>query len=250
YHSLWIDPQNPKRIWQGQDGGVAVSYDRGVSWDVIRNMPLAQFYQIYADNRKPFYYLGGGLQDNGAWYGPSRTREPAGILADDWYMVNFGDAYYMAAHPDNPELIIGESQGGAIVRTNMINRQQVDISPQSRRNDGGPVNELKYRFSWNAPIIPSPHDPTTIYFAGNVIFKSKDFGDNWEIISADLTTNDPKKQGEAGGPVWKENTTAEYHCTVISFAESPLEAGILWAGSDDGVMHLSQDDGKNWQKLS
>ena len=250
YHSLWIDPLDPSRIWQGQDGGIAVSYDRGVTWDPIRNLPIAQFYQVFHDNREPFYFLGGGLQDNGTWYGPSRTREPAGILEDDWRMMSFGDAYWVVPHPDDPELFLSESQAGGIVRTDMRTRQQIDVSPQPRRNDGGPVNALEYRFNWNAPIVSSPHDPYTIYFAGNVVFRTRDFGDSWEIISPDLTTNDPEKQGEAGGPAWTENTTAEYHTTLISFAESPVEAGLLWAGSDDGRLHVSRDDGGQWQDLS
>ncbi|MGB5658899.1 MAG: glycosyl hydrolase, partial [Thermoanaerobaculia bacterium] len=250
FHSLWIDPLDPRRIWQGQDGGIAVSYDRGGTWDPIRNLPIAQFYQVFHDDREPFYYLGGGLQDNGTWYGPSRTREPAGILEDDWRMMSFGDAYWVVPHPDDPELFLSEYQGGGIVRTDMRTRQQIDVSPQPRRNDGGPVGVLEYRFNWNAPIVASPHDPHTIYFAGNVVFKTRDFGDSWQVISPDLTTNDPEKQGEAGGPAWTENTTAEYHTTLISFAESPVQAGLLWAGSDDGRLHVSHDGGDAWQDVT
>ncbi len=249
YHSLWIDPTDPSRMWQGQDGGVAVSYDRGESWEPIRNLPLAQFYQVFHDNREPFYYLGGGLQDNGTWYGPSRTREPAGILEDDWRMMSFGDAYFVVPHPETIDLFLSESQAGGIVRTDMRTRQQVDVSPQPRRNDGGPVGDLEYRFNWNAPIVLSPHDAGTVYFAGNVVFKTRDFGDSWEAISPDLTTNDPDKQGEAGGPAWVENTTAEYHCTIISFAESQVEAGVLWAGTDDGNLQVSRDGGTNWENV-
>ena len=249
FHALWIDPEDPGRLWQGQDGGVAVSYDRGESWEPLHNLPVAQFYQIYADNREPFYFLGGGLQDNGAWYGPSRTREPFGILEDDWRMMSFGDAYWIVANEENPDIVISEWQGGGIVRTDLRTRHQTDISPQPRRNDGGPVGELEYRFSWNAPIVRSPHDPDTIYFAANVIFKSPDFGTTWEIISPDLTTDDPAKQGDAGGPAWKENTTAEYHCTVISLAESPAEAGVVWAGTDDGNLQISRDGGGSWTNV-
>lgn len=249
YHSLWIDPTNPKRIWQGQDGGVAVSYDRGRTWEPIRNLPIAQFYQAFHDDREPFYYVGGGLQDNGTWYGPSRTREPAGILEDDWRMMSFGDAYWVVPHPEIEDLFLSESQAGGIVRTDMRTRQQIDVSPQPRRFDGGPVEELEYRFNWNAPIVASPHDPRTVYFAGNVVFKTRDFGDTWDRISPDLTTDDPAKQGEAGGPAWTENTTAEYHCTIISFAESPVQAGLLWVGTDDGNLQMSRDGGANWTNL-
>lgn len=250
YHSLWIDPEDPSRMWQGQDGGIAVSYNAGDSWEPIRNLPLAQFYQIYVDDREPFYYTGGGLQDNGTWIGPSRTKEFAGILPDLWNMISFGDAYFVVPHPDDPNIIISESQAGGIVKSDVNTMRQADISPQPRRNDGGPVGELTYRFNWNAPIIQSPHDPMTVYFAGNVVFKSTDFGESWSIISPDLTTDDPEKQGNAGGPVWNENTTAEYHCTIISFAESSVDSGLYWSGSDDGKLYLSRDGGDNWQDLT
>jgi photosystem II stability/assembly factor-like uncharacterized protein len=233
YHSLWIDPIDPRRIWQGQDGGVAVSYDRGETWEYVNNMPLGQFYQIYADNRQPFYYVMGGLQDNGSWTGPSRTREPAGILNDDWRMVSFGDGFFTLNHPDDPELYISESQGGGIVRTDMRTREQQAVSPYAD-DVGGPAAEQKYRFNWNSPIIPSPHDKNTIYLGGNQIFKSTDFGKSWTTISPDLTANDKTKQGNAGGPVALENTGAEFYSTVISIAESPVKAGNIWAGTDDG----------------
>ena len=249
FHALWIDPLDPVRMWQGQDGGIAVSYDGGKAWEPVRNLPLAQFYQVQADNREPFYYLGGGLQDNGTWWGPGRTREPAGILEDDWRMPSFGDAYFVVIHPDDPDIMISESQGGNIMRTDLRTRQQVDIGPQPKRNDGGPVGELRYRFNWNSPIVTSPHDGKTVYFTGNVVFRSRDFGDTWQAISPDLTTNDKEKQKEAGGPVWKENTTAEYHCTIISFAESPAQAGVLWAGTDDGNLQISRDDGASWTNV-
>ena len=250
YHALWIDPDDPSRLWQGQDGGVAVSYDRGDNWEALRNLPIGQFYQVYADNRQPFYDVGGGLQDNGAWYGPSRTREPLGILEDDWRMMSFGDAYWVVADIDDPNLVISEYQAGGIVRTNLRTRQQTDISPQPRRNDGGPVEELEYRFNWNAPIVRSPHDKDTVYFGANVVFMSPDFGTTWKIISPDLTTDDPAKQGDAGGPAWQENTTAEYHCTIISLAESPVTAGVLWAGTDDGNLQLSRDGGTSWTNVA
>ncbi|MBA3240022.1 MAG: hypothetical protein H0T60_02195 [Acidobacteria bacterium] len=249
YHALWIDPQDPRRMWQGQDGGVAVSYDAGESWEYVNNMPLGQFYQLHADNRQPFYYVMGGLQDNGSWTGPSRTREPAGILNDDWRMVSFGDGFYMFNHPDDPELYLSESQGGNLVRTDMRTREQQLIVPYMG-DDGGPAADAKYRFNWNSPVIPSPHDKNTVYLGGNVVFKSTDFGRTWANISPDLTTNDKEKQKGAGGPVAFENTGAEYHTTVISLAESPLKAGTIWAGTDDGQLQLTTDGGKNWANLT
>lgn len=250
YHALWIDPENPGRIWQGQDGGIAVTYDRGQTWEYVNNIPVGQFYQICADNRELFYYIGGGLQDNGTWYGPSRTKEGFfGILNEDWRTVSGGDGFHIVVHPDNPDLFLSETQAGGIVRTDMKTRAQQSVAPQPRRADGAPASAVKYRFNWNTPIIQSPYDPKTIYFPGNVVFKSSDFGTTWEIISPDLTTNDPEKQKGAGGPAWPENTTAEYHCTIISFAESPLQKGVLWAGTDDGNLQISLDGGKNWQNV-
>ncbi len=250
YQTLWIDPLNPNRVWNGDDGGVAVSYDRAAKWEDVTNLPLGQFYQVYADNRQPFYFLGGGLQDNSCWYGPSRTREPAGILNSDWKMVVNGDGYYMASHPDDPDLIIAEYQGGGIQRTDMRTREQQDISPQPRRADGSPVAELKYRFNWNSPIVASPHDGKVVYLGSNVLFRSKDFGTTWEVISPDLTSNDPEKQKSAGGPVWKENTTAEYHCTIISVSESPVQAGVIWTSTDDGYVQVTRDGGKSWANVT
>lgn len=250
YHSLWIDPEDPRRIWQGQDGGIAFSWDGGDTWNAVRYLPIAQFYQVFHDDKKPFYRVGGGLQDNGTWIGPARTREPFGILPSDWDMFSFGDAYFVVPHPENENVFLSEYQGGGILRTDLESRQQVDVNPQQRRGDGGPVGDLEYRFNWNSPIIASPHDPNRVYFAGNVVFVTEDFGDTWTKISPDLTTDDPEKQGDAGGPVWFENTTAEWHTTIISFAESPAEAGVLWVGTDDGNLQLSKDAGETWSNLT
>ena len=249
YHALWLDPKNPRRMWNGQDGGIAVSYDGGETWEAVYNIPLGQFYQIHADNRLPFYYVMGGLQDNGAWTGPSRTREPAGILNDDWRMVSFGDGFYIINNPDEPDQYLSESQGGEIVWTDFRTREQQAINPWGRGSGGGPALGQKYRFNWNTPIVLSPHDKTTIYFAGNVVFRSPDFGKTWEQISPDLTTNDPEKLKDAGGPIAFENSTAEYHSTIISIAESPVQKGQVWVGTDDGNLQLTSDGGKNWTNL-
>ncbi len=247
YHSLWIDPQDTRRMWQGQDGGVAVSTDAGETWDYVNNFPLGQFYQVHLDNREPFYNVMGGLQDNGSWTGPSRTREPAGILNDDWRMVSFGDGFHMFNHPDDPELYLSESQGGNVVRTDMRNREQQLVVPTITA--GGPASDSRHRFNWNAPLVTSPHDKNTVYLGGNVLYKSTDFGKSWAAISPDLTTNDKEKQKEAGGPVAFENTTAEYHTTIISVAESPARAGVIWVGTDDGNLQLTTDGGKTWRNL-
>ena len=250
FHALWIDPKNPKRMWHGQDGGIGVSYDGGESWEAVYNMPLGQFYQVHADNRQPFYYVMGGLQDNGSWTGPSRTREPSGIMNDDWRMVSFGDGFYVINHPDNPDIYLSESQGGDIVWTDFRTREQQSVNPWGRGSGGGPAAGQKFRWNWNAPIVFSPHDKTTVYFGGNVLFKSPDFGKTWEQISPDLTTSDPEKLKDAGGPVAIENTTAEYHSTIITVAESPVQKGQIWAGTDDGNLQVTTDGGKNWTNLA
>ncbi|HEY8412071.1 MAG TPA: hypothetical protein VIK76_11735 [Pyrinomonadaceae bacterium] len=249
YHALWLDPKNPKRMWNGQDGGIAVTYDGGETWEAVYNIPLGQFYQIHADNRTPFYYVMGGLQDNGSWTGPSRTREPAGIMNDDWRMVSFGDGFYMINHPNDPELYLSESQGGDIVWTDFRTREQQPVNPWGRGSGGGPAAGQKYRFNWSAPIVFSAHDETTVFLAGNVVFKSPDFGKTWEQISPDLTTNDPEKLKDAGGPVAFENSTAEYHSTIITIAESPVQKGQIWVGTDDGNLQVTRDGGKNWTKI-
>lgn len=249
FHALWLDPKNPKRMWHGQDGGIAVSYDGGESWEAVYNIPLGQFYQIHADNRTPFYYVMGGLQDNGSWTGPSRTREPAGIMNDDWRMVSFGDGFYVINHPDDPEQYLSESQGGDIVWTDFRTREQQSINPWGRGSGGGPAAGQKFRFNWNSPIVFSAHDKTTVFLAGNVVFKSPDFGKTWEQISPDLTTNDPEKLKDAGGPIAVENSTAEYHSTIISIAESPVQRGQIWVGTDDGNLQITTDGGKNWKNI-
>ncbi len=249
YHALWIDPKDPKRLWVAEDGGFAVSLDEGETWEPVFNIPIGQPYQIHADNRQPFYYVMGGYQDNGAWTGPSRTREPAGIMNDDWRMVNFGDGFYILNHPDDPEIYISESQGGSLVRTDMRTREQQEINPWGRGSGGGPPAGEKYRFNWNTPIVLSSHDHNTLYFAGNVVFKSTDFGKTWEKISPDLTTNDPEKQKDAGGPIAFENSTAEYYSTIITLAESPLNKDTIWVGTDDGNLQISTDGGRNWSNI-
>jgi len=249
YHALWLDPKNPKRMWNGQDGGIAVTYDGGETWEAVYNIPLGQFYQVHADNRSPFYYVMGGLQDNGSWTGPSRTREPSGIMNDDWRMVSFGDGFYVINNPDDPEVYLSESQGANIVWTDFRTREQQSVNPWGHNSGGGPAAGQKYRFNWNSPIVFSAHDKTTVFLAGNVVFKSPDFGKTWEQISPDLTTNDPEKLKDAGGPVAFENSTAEYHSTIISIAESPIQSGLIWVGTDDGNLQITRDGGKNWANI-
>ncbi|MBL8227662.1 MAG: hypothetical protein JNL98_04270 [Bryobacterales bacterium] len=247
YHSLWIDPVDPNRMWHGQDGGVSVSYDRGDTWEAVTNLPLGQFYQIYADNALPFYNITGGLQDNGTWRGPSRVRQPSGITNAEWTLVSFGDGFYALGHPDNPDLLLTESQGGRILINDLKTGYQKSITPQPR---SGWINQLKYRFNWNSPIVGSPHGKTTVYLGSNVLFQSRDFGSSWEPISPDLTTNNPEKYKPAGGPVWLDNSTAENNGTIITIGESPVKSGVIWVGTDDGNLQVTMDGGKAWTNVA
>jgi photosystem II stability/assembly factor-like uncharacterized protein len=249
YHALWIDPEDPQRMWQGHDGGAGVSYNGGKTWEFIDVLPLGQFYSIFADNREPFYYVGGGLQDNATWYGPSRTGEPFGVLPDDWREISNGDGFQAVFHPEEPEITLTEYQGGRIVRTDNRTREIQFVSPYAPTLGGAPASAFEVRFNWNAPIVASPRDGKTVYFAGNKVFRTRDFGSTWETLSPDLTTNNPEKLGSAGGPVWQENSTAEYHCTIVSFAESPADALVLWAGTDDGNLQVSRDGGALWENV-
>ena len=250
HHTLWIDPQDPRRILDGNDGGIAVSFDGGERWEFLNTIPMGQFYRIAVDPQGPFYKVCGGLQDNGSWCGPARNRNPAGILNDDWFVIGGGDGFHVVIHREKPYLILGESQGGNIYRIDLRTGRSQSLSPYPAPLSGSAAGEHPYRFDWNAPIVPSPHDPDTVYFGGNVLFRSTDFGLTWEVISPDLTTRDPEKLKPAGGPIRHENTTAEYHCVILSIAESPVQKGVLWVGTDDGQVHVSRDGGRTWENVT
>ena len=249
HQTMWIDPRNPKRMFMGDDGGMNVSWDQGGSWEWFPNLPVGQFYQLSYDLREPFYHVAGGLQDNGVWTGPSRSRGSS-ILADDWRFIQNGDGYYAVSHPDDPDLFLSDYQAGGIQATNLKTFEQREASPQVKRMDGYPADSNKVRFNWNAPIVRSPHDGKVVYFAGNIVYRSADWGRTWTAISPDLSKNDPARQGDAGGPVLKENTVAEYYGNVYSLAESPVQRGVIWAGTDDGNLQVTRDDGKTWTNVA
>jgi len=170
-------------------------------------------------------------------------------MNDDWRMISFGDGFFVVNSAADPDIYLSESQGGNIVRTDMRTREQQSINPWGRGSGGGPPQGEKYRFNWSTPIVLSPHDSNTVYLAGNVVFSSPDLGTSWEKISPDLTTNDADKQKDAGGPIAVENSGAEYYETVISLAESPVQKGQIWAGTDDGNLQVTTDGGKNWTNV-
>ncbi|MCA1620765.1 MAG: hypothetical protein LC795_15950 [Acidobacteria bacterium] len=243
YAVMWKFRRTPWTHTSGDDrGGLFKSIDGGRTWKKLEGgLPKTV-------GRIGVAVAHSSPQDNGTWTGPSRTREPIGIQNDDWRMISFGDGFFVLNHPDDPDLYLSESQGGNVVRTDMRTREQQLVVPYMG-DDGGPAENARYRFNWNSPLVPGAHDKNTVYLGGNVVFKSTDFGKTWAAISPDLTTNDKSKQKSAGGPVAHENTGAEYHSTVISLAESPARAGLIWAGTDDGNLQVTADGGKNWRNV-
>jgi photosystem II stability/assembly factor-like uncharacterized protein len=250
HQSLWIDPLNSNRILSGSDGGYQVSYDGGRTFEIINNVVLSQYYHITYDMREP-YYVYGGLQDNGNWVGPSATGFREGIRKDDWYNVSGGDGFFVQPDLSSPNIVYSDSQGGTIsvIDTNTGVSRNIHPYPKNVGSTGGPIFDYKYRFNWNPPIVASPHDPKTIYFGGNVVFKTGNRGQSWEVISPDLTTDDKSKQQSSGGPVGVDNTAAEFHCTILTIAESPVKPGVIWVGTDDGNVQVTQDGGKTWKNV-
>lgn len=242
YHAMWINPANSNHMIVGSDGGIHISQDRGRSWDFVNTVVLSQFYEVGADMRKP-YYVYGGLQDNGSWGGPSRTLWTAGITNEDWFRVGGGDGFYTVVDPTDHNIMYTESQDGNVQRLNMRTFERRVIRPEPP--DGG-----KYRFNWNSPILISPHDPRTIYYGGNRLFGSKDRGDTWSLTTPDLSTNVERDTmaifGKAAREMLSRNDGVVHYGTITTIAESPLKAGILWVGTDDGNLQVSRDGGATW----
>lgn len=251
HQALWIDPTNSKHILNGSDGGYQISHDGGDSWEIINNVELSQFYQVFIDNKDP-YNVYGGLQDNGTWVGPSNSLYSAGILKRHWKGLAGGDGYYAVPIPGSEHEIYANLQGGVIfhVDSRFGNVRNIHPYPKITGSAGDAIEDHKFRFNWDAPIVISPHDPNTVYTGGNVVFRSRDRGDSWEQISGDLTTNDKSKQRTSGGQIYQDNTAAEFHCTILYIDESPVEKDVIWVGTDDGNVQLTRDGGKSWTKLN
>ncbi len=246
-HDLWIDPKNSLHIIEGNDGGACVSYSGGAAWSSIYNQPTAEFYHVTADTAVP-YRLYGAQQDNTTISAPSRSDNGA-ITWADCYPVGGGESGYIAVRPDDPNIVYAGSYW-LVTRYDRRTGQSRNILPWPENPMGWSAGDLKYRFQWTFPIVLSPHDPDTLYVTSNVVHRSRDEGGSWEVISRDLTRNDPTKLGRSGGPITGDNTSVEYYCTIFAFAESPVERGVLWAGSDDGLIHVSRDDGKTWSNVT
>ncbi|HMO55956.1 MAG TPA: glycosyl hydrolase [Roseiflexaceae bacterium] len=247
-HDLWIDPAQPQRMIIGNDGGGTVSLNGGVSWSTFYNQPTSEFYHVAVDTRTP-YRVYGAQQDNTTFSTPSRSGRDA-ISAVEWYEIGGGESGYIAIDPRDPNIIYAGSYQGYLTRYDHARGQLRQIGVWPEEYSGWSAGQQKYRFNWTAPLLISPHDPNTLYIGANYLFRSGDEGQTWEAISPDLTRNDPATLGSSGGPITKDNTGAENYGTIFALAESPLQAGLLWAGSDDGLVHVSRDGGATWQNIT
>ena len=246
-HDLWIAPDDPSRMIESNDGGVNVSFNGGKSW-TEQDQATAQFYRVTLDNDFP-YHIYGAQQDNSTVRIASRSTD-FGIRETDWYDVGGGESGWIAPSPKDSEIVFAGSYGGLITRLDHRTGQLRDVSPYPNNPMGAGADVLKYRFQWNFPILFSPHDANTLYTAGNVLFRSLNEGQNWEVISPDLTRNDKSKQGSSGGPITKDNTSVEYYATIFTVMESPVQKGVIWTGSDDGLVQLTRDGGKTWTNVT
>ena len=269
FHALWLNPASPDIFYVGNDKGAYITYDHGYSFMMFDNMDLGQFYAVTADMRDP-YWVYGGLQDNGNWGGPSNSRDWNGILNDHWFKFHSGDGFHTTVDPNDWRTVYTESQGGSIRRLDAVFRQvgksitpnrgnvlnaddfiEESVVPASTAGPGGGrggdrLPRDQFRFNWSSPLILSPHASTTIYFAGNHLFKSTDRGDTWMIASPDLSHNDPETTDSESGGLTRDTSGAETHATVITISESPIAKGLIWVGTDDGRVHVTRDDGAHW----
>ncbi len=242
-HALWINPQDPKHLVLGNDGGIAITQDRGATWRFVRNLPLSQFYHIAVDNDLP-YNIYGGLQDNGSWRGPSNVWETGGIRNLHWYDIGFGDGFDALPDPENSRRGYSMSQGGNLVRWDLDLGEQRLVRP-----DPQPIG-TDLRFNWNSGLAQDPFDPATIYYGSQFLHKSSDRGESWTVISPDLTSNNPEFQTfRQSGGLTPDVTAAENYTTIVAVAPSPLQQGLLWVGTDDGRVHITRDGGKNWSRV-
>lgn len=244
HHDLWIDPRDPDHLISGHDGGAAISYDGGASWSSTLNQPTGQFYHATTDRQTP-YRVYGAQQDNTTLCIPSRTAG-AGITLADCYSVGGGESGAIAVRPDNPSVVYAGSNGSLLTRYNHATGEQRVITPWPEEVRGSAGRDLTYRFAWSFPVLLSSHDPHTLYVGANVVFRSRNEGQDWDVISPDLTRHDPETLGPSGGPITGDNGHAELYATLSSLAESPLDPRILWAGSDDGRIHVTHDGGRTW----
>ncbi|MCX7743093.1 MAG: glycosyl hydrolase [Flavobacteriales bacterium] len=248
-HALWIDPKAPHHLLMGCDGGLYETWDGAKTWNYKPNLPVTQFYRVAVDNSTPFYYVYGGTQDNNTLGGPSRTTSASGITNADWFVTVGGDGFEPAIDPYNTDIVYSQWQYGGLIRYDRKTGEALDIKPQEK------PGEAAYRFNWDAPLLISRHDPKRIYFAAQKIFRSDDRGENWKVISDDLSRKIDRNKMEVMGRVWSmdaiaKNQSTTIYGTITALAESPLDENLLFAGTDDGMFYLTKDGGSNWEEFS
>ena len=254
FHAMWLDPDKEERYYLGADKGLSITHDHGAHFTLLDNLPIGQFYRIGFDMRDP-YYVYGGLQDNGMYGVASFSRDARGILNDANWKLHWGDGQYVAVHPDDWRTMYTSMENGSYLKYDPLTYEMSRISPRSNNivnydEITGGDGMLDFRFNWSAPMEMSVHDPSVLYTAGNYLFKSTDAGNTWRIISPDLSTDDPmkRKKGESGG-ITPDNTGAETHCSITNIAESPIDPGLIWIGTDDGNIQLSRNGGMTWENV-
>jgi photosystem II stability/assembly factor-like uncharacterized protein len=247
-HAAWIDPDNPRHMLQGNDGGIYESHDRGQTWRYIQNLPVAQFYRVSVDNSTPFYYVYGGTQDNNTVGGPSRTTSANGIQNSDWFITIGGDGFKTQIDPTNPAIVYSQYQYGGLARFDRTTGELLDIRPIEGKG------EPPLRWNWDAPLIISPHNPARLYFGANRLYRSDDRGESWTPMSGDLTRQLDRNQLPVMGKVWGVDAVAKNANTAIYgnisyVSESPLKEGLIYVGTDDGLVQVTEDGGKTWKKI-
>ena len=247
-HALWINPENNQIMINGNDGGANVSFNGGDTWSTQLNQPTAEFYRVTVDHQFP-YRLYGDQQDNSTISIPSSS--PGGLTPEEnWYEVGGGESGHIAVNPENPNIIYAGNYIGQITRMDRSEGHTRDVVAYPQMHDGMAPRDIRYRFQWNAPIRLSPHNPEILYHASQYVHRSTDGGQTWEVISPDLTTNKDEYHDIPGGPVQHDHTGVELYTTIFSFEESPHKAGVLWAGTDDGLIHITMDNGRNWRNIT
>jgi len=248
HHALWINPRDPDHMILGNDGGLYITYDGAKNWHFLDNLPIGQYYAIGIDARSP-YWIYGGTQDNGSWGIPSRTYSRLGIMNSDVVNISYGDGFYTAVDPTDHTIIYNESQNGRLYRVDLITREEKGIRPVPEDP------KEKYRWNWSCPLIISPHDPKTVYYGGNKLFKTTDGGHSWQVISPDLTKNQDWKKIPIMGVVRSDDTLSRddgvaHYGTLTTISESPLKRGLIYVGTDDGNVQMTRDGGETWTNLT